>query len=357
LPATDASVFVHQPSSYMRNQDNIRQFVDNVRVARQSSERRKMEAEIQRQAMLNHQAALDAAVYIYERQRRQQDMASARPSPQQAQKQVRVQEPQRDVDSFGSSSSVEVLGCGTRALATVLPMRRHKDRRRQSEGPLRGEAPVRDSQGRRRATVFGVFCGDSDSVSTLAFDGVDSRQAAAHVPPPVPSKAARATARVIKRKAKKAPASAYVNKDLPPLPQPGFRSAAGVPVSGAGIQQDKSEYANGQVTKPALVPKSEPEPELEPAPEPETFSIPVIDGTRSPMHRSRSFSHFGSNPRIEFPEKRRTRDNIPDPWRNHAETAAFVQQLHGSGSDFAGPGAIPLYAPRMPAFASSKGGA
>ncbi|KAJ2636888.1 hypothetical protein GGF40_002728 [Coemansia sp. RSA 1286] len=320
--AAEASVAAPDPSRYMRNQDSVRRFVDDVRAARQNSERRKQEADMQRQTLLNHQAALDAAVYIYERQLKQQSMASSRPSPQQPH--VRMHEPTLtptpmqtprldNTPSVASSSSVEAAGCGSRALATVLPMRRRKDRRRQSEAPHGRDAAVRDAPGRRRATVFGVFCGASDSASTLPFNSIDGHRPGAQAPPPVPSKATKATARVIKRKARKAAATAYVNKDLPPLPPPppSFRPTV-VPVSDSEADQSDGEHAGDHVT--------------EPEPEPETFSVPVIDGTRSPLHRSQSFSHFESNPRIEFPDRRWTRDHIPDPWQSHAETAAFVRQ-------------------------------
>ncbi|KAJ1722551.1 hypothetical protein LPJ53_003048 [Coemansia erecta] len=284
------------PNSYMRNQDNIKRFVEEVRAARSDSDRRKQEADIQRQVMLNHQAALDAAVYIYERQRKQQH-----------QMQRQHQQNTEDSPPSGSVSSVEVGGCGAGALASVLPSRKAKDkargRRRQSEAPGSRIRPVRDSDGRRRATVFGVFCGASDSVSTLSINDAGSRPVEAAStrsrPPPVPSKGA-SVARVIKRgRRRKAPSSAYVNKDLPPLPN--VRPIAPEPVS-----SDSSESGPES--------ESDSESQLKHDPEQETFSIPVIDGTRSPLQRSRSFSHFGSSPRIAVPERRWTRSEIPAPW-------------------------------------------
>ncbi|KAJ1952100.1 hypothetical protein GGI12_006334, partial [Dipsacomyces acuminosporus] len=57
------------PSAYSRNQDQIKKFVSEMRAARQASTRRKLEADAQRQILKNHQAVLDAAIHIHERQR------------------------------------------------------------------------------------------------------------------------------------------------------------------------------------------------------------------------------------------------------------------------------------------------
>ncbi|KAJ1865147.1 hypothetical protein LPJ73_000101 [Coemansia sp. RSA 2703] len=305
---------------YSRNQDNIKRFVEEVRAARSDSDRRKHEADIQRQVMLNHQAALDAAVYIYERQRKQQNQMQRQQQQQQQQQRQQQRQQHTTVEnspSLGSVSSVEVGGCGAGALASVLPGRRAKGRRRQSEAPGGRVRPVREGDGRRRATVFGVFCGANDSVSSLSVNNA-SRQPAeaastASRPPPVPSKKASA-GRVHKRgRRRKASSNAYVNKDLPALPT--VRPTAPAPMSDDG-------------SSPAS--EAESEQQLKHEPDQETFSIPVIDGTRSPLQRSRSFSHFGSSPRIAVAERRWTRSEIPVPW---AQDPAAVAVAGGPSMD------------------------
>ncbi|KAJ1734221.1 hypothetical protein LPJ61_001190 [Coemansia biformis] len=67
---------------YMRNQDSIRRFVDEMRAARAGSDQRRSEAEELRRVQHSQQAGLDAALYIIERQRREEAGAGPQHQPE-----------------------------------------------------------------------------------------------------------------------------------------------------------------------------------------------------------------------------------------------------------------------------------
>ncbi|KAJ2160274.1 hypothetical protein GGF46_002386 [Coemansia sp. RSA 552] len=144
---------------YLRNQDSIRRFVDEVRAARQETVQRRRESEAQQQVLSNDQAVVDAALYIYERQKRvEAAMAAQRQDIQQG----------RDMSTQGSAST-GVPQHASVAQSTVLPVHcQHY-----SSG---GDRVMRmhPSDGRRRETVFGIFSAPDDSPlpETLRPNGV-----------------------------------------------------------------------------------------------------------------------------------------------------------------------------------------
>ncbi|KAI9500485.1 hypothetical protein BX070DRAFT_255174 [Coemansia spiralis] len=189
-PRQSGAVFIS--NRYARNQENIRQFVEEVRAARQDSERRKRDAELRRQIVNNDQAVLDAAIYIYERQQRDEafnkhrieqvqqilegrqlqfvkERLSEKMRLQQQQGQQQRQGQQVDgVQSHNSSISTNAGGgCAPPVISGMLPGRHRLKHRRKSEGSGNREAVVKP-EGRRRATMLGMFCIPSESTPPSA---------------------------------------------------------------------------------------------------------------------------------------------------------------------------------------------
>ncbi|KAJ2318173.1 hypothetical protein IWW52_002714, partial [Coemansia sp. RSA 2704] len=252
---------------YARNQESIRQFVDRVRAARQESVRRRRESESQQQVLTNDQAVLDAALYIYERQKRAEAaVAIERQQRQQGQ----------DVPTL-STVSAEPARTDASPPATVMPAR---NRRRKSEGP--GRAPARSSDGRRRETVFGMFCTPGRAQSP------DSSLLEPNEPKDLHLKRNAATGPP-RRRSNRRPIS-YMNKDLPPLPTPETPTGDGAPV------------------------------------EPLDASVP------NTMKRSQSFSHFGAAADQRMSWHVRNTDSDAEgetPQRRHGFLSGILNKLAG----------------------------
>ncbi|KAI8323300.1 hypothetical protein GQ54DRAFT_115443 [Martensiomyces pterosporus] len=179
------------PSTYHRNQDQVKRFVDEMRVARQASTRRKLEAETQRQILNNHQAVLDAAMYIHERQQKEQQQEESKP------RQAHGQQRSKGAQGAQGADESATAACAPSALSSALPSRSRRDRRRPSEDIGRG---------RRRPSVFGLFCaptGTSPPSPPL---------------PPLPNSALQSENKQPVMRRPQAPAARYVDKDLPPRP-------------------------------------------------------------------------------------------------------------------------------------------
>ncbi|KAJ2350880.1 hypothetical protein GGF43_004195, partial [Coemansia sp. RSA 2618] len=252
-------------SGYARNQESIRLFVEKVRAQRQESTRRRREAEAQQHVLGNSQAVLDASLYVHERQKRA-EAAAAVEKQQQMQKQQQQQQMQTgpDVPTLGTAAAAPARD-GASATDTVMPPR---NRRRKSDGP--GKIPARNSEARRRETVFGMFCGPGRSLSPepslLEHRDAVLKRAAVTGPP--------------RRRSKHRPIS-YINKDLPPLP------AQSRPLTAT---------PNG----------------------------PLHGSIRSTMKRSQSFSHFGAA------DSERVRWNTrPDTDVEDAEDGRPQRRHHG----------------------------
>ncbi|KAJ2691821.1 hypothetical protein H4R19_006279, partial [Coemansia spiralis] len=135
-------------SRYMRNQDSIRRFVDEMRVTRNNSKQRQSEADEQRRVWNSAQAGLDAAVYIYERQRRGAE-AAAQPELQQG----------RDIPTHSTASNDGLVHAST-TVSTVMPAGSSSSSSSQPDHVSIEELtrmPPRSADSRRRETVFGMF--------------------------------------------------------------------------------------------------------------------------------------------------------------------------------------------------------
>ncbi|KAJ1884503.1 hypothetical protein LPJ66_010579, partial [Kickxella alabastrina] len=276
------------PTRYTRNHCTVKQYVGDVRAARQTSARRKKDAEVARQVLGNDQAALDAALYIYKRQQKQ-SLAIEQPSLDKQAPPQPSNLARHDLRSLGSAGSAEVGGCGAGVLAAVLPRRKRDGRQKQRQSEAFADRiQLKKDEGRRRATVFGVFCGGNEGMSIASPRADDSRSLA---PPPPPSEVRGKPARAARSKRRAVPTPKYLNKALPPLPDPGPERKSG--------------------------PEPEPEPEMRP--ESETLSIPVFDCKHGTLQRSRSFSHFGNNQLFESTDSNWAPDELHVPWHKRGD--------------------------------------
>ncbi|KAJ2611434.1 hypothetical protein EV177_003488 [Coemansia sp. RSA 1804] len=283
-----------------RKQENIRQFVEEMRAAREDSVKRKRDAEMRRQIFNNDQAMLDASVYVYERQQKKvaQDRQrieqmqqlleesqleylkvklSERIRQQQLQSQQQRQQleapHESDTGVAGSSSNtVESESGGGKCMPPVVFHRGQGGRlrhRRKSEGSGQRNAVVKES-GRRRTTMLGLFCAPNDDDAASADTFAD----------PLPTRLPRkGTAGTLPNSGPFAN-MAQLHKDLPPLPI--ARRHNGV------FQANGPESENDHPTE-----------------------LAVSDEQRiSPLRKSRSFSHFGSREEVVVPTE--------DPWTRHS---------------------------------------
>ncbi|KAJ1736188.1 hypothetical protein LPJ72_001538, partial [Coemansia sp. Benny D160-2] len=298
-PSQTGAAFVSDRRA--RKQENIRQFVEEMRAAREDSVKRKRDAEMRRQIFNNDQAMLDASVYVYERQQKKvaQDRQrieqmqqlleesqleylkvklSERIRQQQLQSQQQRQqleaphESDTGVAGGSSSNTVESESGGGKCMPPVVFHRGQGGRlrhRRKSEGSGQRNAVVKES-GRRRTTMLGLFCAPNDD------DAASANTFADPLPTRLPRKGTAGTL----------PDSgpfanmAQLHKDLPPLPI--ARRHNGV------FQANGPESENDHPTE-----------------------LAVSDEQRiSPLRKSRSFSHFGSREEVVVPTE--------DPWARHS---------------------------------------
>ncbi|KAJ1743466.1 hypothetical protein LPJ68_000965 [Coemansia sp. RSA 1086] len=177
---------------YARNQESIRRFVDQVRAARQESVRRRRKSDAQKQVLNNSQAVLDAALYVYERQKRF-EAAAAVENKQQG----------NDIPTLTTESTEPSQMQPDVEAKVVLPDNEHKNNKR-----LDRVIPVRKSEGRRRETVFGIFCGPGQTQSSELSLLEPGRS---NVPK-------SADARLVQHQSKEHRPISHMDKDLPPLP-------------------------------------------------------------------------------------------------------------------------------------------
>ncbi|KAJ2454057.1 hypothetical protein EV183_001780 [Coemansia sp. RSA 2336] len=176
---------------YTRNQESIRHFVDQVRAARQESVRRRRKSDAQKQVLNNSQAVLDAALYVYERQKRFEAAAA-----------IRNKQQGNDIPTLTTESTELSQQQPDFETKVVLPETEHE-----KDSRLERVIPVRKNEGRRRETVFGMFCGAGQiqsSESSLLESGESNVPMSADARPAQQQSKHRTTA--------------HMDKDLPPLP-------------------------------------------------------------------------------------------------------------------------------------------
>ncbi|KAJ2550110.1 hypothetical protein EV175_004190, partial [Coemansia sp. RSA 1933] len=269
-----------------RNQENIKQFVDEMRAAREDSVRRRQDAELRRQDIMNDQAVLDATVYVLERQQKQdaQDRQRIEQMQQLLEEQQieylkeklaeRLQQqhaPKKLESGVQSSSAISSIsgngggGCVPPIASGLIGGRNRIKQRRKSEGVAQPDAVVKES-GRRRATMFGMFCVPNE-------DAASSDPIASPLP-----------ARLVRKDGARNASQPDKDKDLPPLPITHRQN--GIPHTTAmAVEQDQR---------------------LE--------QVVPDKGMNGPLRRSRSFSHFGSSERIANLDDSRARGVTNDPW-------------------------------------------
>ncbi|KAJ2402304.1 hypothetical protein GGI23_000811 [Coemansia sp. RSA 2559] len=300
-PSHTEAVFVSTRRG--RTQENIRQFVGEMRAAREDSVRRRRDAEMRRQDILNDQAVLDATVYVFERQQKKdahdrqrieqmqqlleeqqleylKDKLSER--LQQQQQQQAPQIPETDVLRSSTANPVSGGGgCVPPMVPAIISGRRRLKHRRQSEGVRQRDAVVKEG-GRRRATVFGMFCTSNEGVASS-----DSIVA------PLPTRLVRKdfVSPSPFGPAEKARMATQLDKELPPLPI-AHRHNGLFQTDNMGMERDKR---------------------LEQA-------VPN-EGRSSPLRRSRSFSHFGSSERIAPLVGGKALETANDPWSHRTDPA------------------------------------
>ncbi|KAJ1769164.1 hypothetical protein LPJ74_004280 [Coemansia sp. RSA 1843] len=303
-PGQAEAVFISNRRA--RNQENIRQFVDEMRAAREDSVRRRRDAEMRHKVIRNDQAVLDATVYVYERQQKKdahdrqrieqmqqlleeeqldylKEKLSERIKQQQQQQQRQI--PQ-ELETGASSSStigsgVGGGGCAPPMVPAILGGRSRLKNRRKSEGSGHREAVVKEG-GRRRATMFGMFCVSGDGSSSSA-----------SIAAPLPKRLVRKDAGSSSPfgRVEETRKALQLDKELPPLPIAYRRNGLFQAESVAAEQDQRSERA---------------------APR---------ESESSPLRRSRSFSHFGSGERIAALANREMSDATKDPWSHRADHA------------------------------------
>ncbi|KAJ2662000.1 hypothetical protein IWW48_002059 [Coemansia sp. RSA 1200] len=308
-----------------RKQENIRQFVEEMRAAREDSVKRKRDAEMRRQIFNNDQAMLDASVYVYERQQKKEaqdrqrieqmqqlleesqleylkDRLSERIKQQQLQSQQQRQQleapHESDTGVPGSSNTVESEGGGGKCVPPVVFRRGQGGRlrhRRKSEGSGQRNAVVKES-GRRRTTMLGLFCAPNDDDAASADTFAD----------PLPTRLPRKDTTGTLPSSSPFANMAHLHKDLPPLP---------IARRHNGVFQ-----ANG--------PASEDD---------HPTGLAVSDEQRSsPLRKSRSFSHFGSREKVVVPtEELAVHGHTKDPWTRHSNNNPEAG-LHPSSDQIAG---------------------
>ncbi|KAJ1801127.1 hypothetical protein LPJ59_000552 [Coemansia sp. RSA 2399] len=308
-----------------RTQESIRQFVDEMRAAREDSVRRRRDTEMRRQDILNDQAVLDATVYVFERQKKkdahdrqrieqihqlleeqQLEYLKDKLSERLQQQKQTPQEPETSVLNSSTVSSVSGGGgCVPPMVPAIIGGRNRLKHRRKSEGVGQRDAVVKES-GRRRATVFGMFCTPNEGAasSDSIVDPLPTRLVRKDVGSPSPF-----------GPVEKARMASQLNKELPPLPI-AHRHNGLFQTDNMGMERDKR------------LEQAEPD-----------------EGRSSPLRRSRSFSHFGSSERIASLDGGRAPETTNDPWSRRTDQAFANTNILFIGGENTGTNAVADFNP------------